>query len=115
MHTTLTAQEASTDTSPGSGIALSLGSSFRGYYAHCGFLAEFSRSGIIPGRLAGSSAGAISALLYAQGMRGEDLVDFILPTQREVRPLATCLPFFKRSVAGHGGRPAPILCRFLSQ
>ncbi|MGK0186052.1 MAG: NTE family protein [Verrucomicrobiales bacterium] len=61
-----------------SGVAVSLSSSFRGYYAHCGFLAALSRQGIQPGRVAGSSAGAIAGLLYATGLRGDDLVDFIL-------------------------------------
>ena len=60
------------------GVAISLSSSFRGYYAHCGFLSALSRRGISPDRIAGSSSGAIAGLLYASGLRGDDMVDFIL-------------------------------------
>ena len=61
----------------GSGVALSLGSSFRGYYTHCGFLSEFSTADIQPDRIAGASSGAIAGLLYAMGYRGEALIEFI--------------------------------------
>ncbi|MDA0813024.1 MAG: patatin-like phospholipase family protein [Verrucomicrobia bacterium] len=61
----------------GSGLALCLGSSFRGYYAHCGFLAEISHCPTQPAKIVGASAGAIASLLYAGGWRGEELLQFI--------------------------------------
>ncbi|MCB1094911.1 MAG: patatin-like phospholipase family protein [Verrucomicrobiae bacterium] len=61
----------------GSGVALCLGSSFRGYYAHCGFLAEISNCPRQPEKIAGTSAGAIAGLLYAVGYRSNKLIRFI--------------------------------------
>lgn len=58
----------------GSGVAFCLGSSFRGYYAHCGFLSQCT---IPPAKIAGASAGAIAALLFAVGQRGESLIKSI--------------------------------------
>jgi NTE family protein len=55
------------------GLAVCLASSFCGYHAHAGFLNELDRCGWRPGRIAGSSAGALAGGLWAAGIRGEAL------------------------------------------
>jgi NTE family protein len=49
-------------------IAITLGASFLGYATHAGFLAGLHERGVKPVAVAGSSAGAIAAGLYASGM-----------------------------------------------
>ncbi len=60
------------------GIALALGSSFLGVYAHGGFLCGLNEAGIHPGHVAGASAGAIAGGFYAAGFRGERLRDAVI-------------------------------------
>jgi predicted acylesterase/phospholipase RssA len=55
------------------GLAVALGSSFLGYYAHAGFLNGLAAAGLHPERIAGASAGAIAGALHASGLRGEAL------------------------------------------
>lgn len=55
------------------GLAVCLASSFCGYHAHAGFLNELDRSGFRPGRIAGSSAGALAGGLWAAGIRDDAL------------------------------------------
>ncbi len=54
-------------------IAVSLGSSFLGVYAHAGFLAGLEEAGIAPHRIAGASAGALAGAFFGIGLRGEEL------------------------------------------
>ncbi|MFD2256832.1 patatin-like phospholipase family protein [Luteolibacter algae] len=61
------------DPTPDPGIALVLGSAFLGVYAHGGFICELNRQGIFPGKVAGSSAGALAGGFYAAGLRGQEL------------------------------------------
>jgi len=65
------------DAPPTRRIAVALGSSFLGYFAHAGFLVGMQERGIQPVAISGSSAGAIAGGLYAGGLRGEDLREFI--------------------------------------
>lgn len=60
------------------GLAVALGSSFLGYYAHAGFLNGLAAAGLHPERISGSSAGALAGSLYASGIRGEDLKNAVL-------------------------------------
>lgn len=60
------------------GVAVSLGSAFLGYYAHAGFLTGLNEQGIFPGKICGASAGALAASLYATGVQGEALKDFVM-------------------------------------
>jgi len=60
------------------GLAVALGSSFLGYYAHAGFLNGLAAAGLHPERISGSSAGALAGSLYASGLRGEALKDAVL-------------------------------------
>ncbi|MGB6221573.1 patatin-like phospholipase family protein [Haloferula sp.] len=60
------------------GLGLSLASSFFGHYAHCGFLCELEKAGVIPARIAGASAGALAGGMWAAGLRGTALKDEIL-------------------------------------
>ncbi len=52
-------------------IAISLGASFMGYATHAGFMARLHALGVRPVAVAGSSAGAITAGLYAAGLETE--------------------------------------------
>ena len=61
-----------------SGLAVALGSSFLGYYAHAGFLNGLATAGLHPERISGASAGALAGSLYASGLRGEALKDAVL-------------------------------------
>lgn len=58
---------------PAPRIAISLGASFMGYATHAGFLARLHALGVRPVALAGSSAGAITAGLYAAGLSPETI------------------------------------------
>lgn len=60
------------------GLGVSLASSFFGHYAHCGFLCELEKAGVIPARVAGASAGALAGGMWAAGLRGDQLLDEIL-------------------------------------
>ncbi|BCX48810.1 patatin protein [Haloferula helveola] len=61
----------------GERIAICLGSSLLGHYAHCGFLDAFDQAGVTPVKVAGSSAGALAGALWCGGLRGEALLDEI--------------------------------------
>lgn len=58
---------------PRPGLAVALGSSFLGVYAHSGFLNGLLAGGVVPARIAGSSAGALAGALFSCGLRGDDL------------------------------------------
>ena len=60
------------------GLGVSLASSFYGHYAHCGFLCELEKAGVIPARIAGASAGALAGGMWAGGLRADRLRDEIL-------------------------------------
>ena len=60
------------------GLGVSLASSFFGHYAHCGFLCELEKAGVVPARIAGASAGALAGGMWAAGIRGEQLKEEIL-------------------------------------
>ncbi|WP_035614772.1 patatin-like phospholipase family protein [Haloferula sp. BvORR071] len=60
------------------GLAVALGSSFLGYYAHAGFLNGLAAAGLHPEKVSGSSAGALTGSLYASGLRGEELKEAVL-------------------------------------
>lgn len=72
-----------TGSSPGEGVAVALSSAFFGFYAHTGFMAELHKAGVHPAQIAGTSSGAITALLCGSGLRGDSLVDFVM--QRGMR------------------------------
>lgn len=59
-------------------IAISLGASFMGYATHAGFMARLHSWGVRPTAIAGSSAGAITAGLYAAGLGQEAIRDAVL-------------------------------------
>jgi len=62
-------------------IAISLGASFMGYATHAGFMARLHALGVRPVAMAGSSAGAITAGLYAAGLE-TDVIRQALISQR---------------------------------
>ena len=59
-------------------IAISLSASFMGYATHAGFLARLHALGVRPVAVAGSSAGAIAAGLYAAGLPQETIRQAVL-------------------------------------
>lgn len=65
------------------GLAISLSSSFFGFYCHAGFMAELHRAGVFPEEIAGASSGALTAVMCGAGLRGDALEKFIY--QRGVR------------------------------
>jgi len=60
------------------GLAICLTSSFLGHYAHAGLLNRLDAEGVLPERIAGSSAGAIAGGLFCCGIRGQALEDLLL-------------------------------------
>ena len=60
---------------PTPGLAVALGSSLLGYYAHSGFLNGLATVGLHPEKVSGASAGAIAGAFYASGLRGDALRD----------------------------------------
>ncbi len=59
-------------------IAIALGASFMGYATHAGFLARLHALGVRPVAISGSSAGAITAGLYAAGLEQEVIRQAVL-------------------------------------
>ncbi len=59
-------------------IAISLGAAFMGYATHAGFLARLHALGVRPVAVGGSSAGAITAGLYASGLDQETIRQTVL-------------------------------------
>lgn len=68
------------DKRPVVGIALGSGAT-RGF-AHVGVLNALERNGIVPDIVVGTSAGAVTGVLYAGGIRGERLEDVALQLRR---------------------------------
>jgi len=59
-------------------VAISLGASFMGYATHAGFMARLHSLGVRPVAMAGASAGAITAGLYAAGLTQESIRKAVL-------------------------------------
>lgn len=59
-------------------IAISLGASFLGYATHAGFMAGLHDRGVRPVAMAGASAGALAAGLYASGLPQEQIKAAVL-------------------------------------
>jgi NTE family protein len=64
-------------------IALALGGGATRGFAHIGVLNVLEQHGIRPDLVVGTSAGAVSGVLYAGGIRGEQLEDIANRLQRE--------------------------------
>jgi NTE family protein len=97
---------------PSSRIALSLNSSFLGFFAHAGFLRSLLKIGIRPAAVSGASAGALVAGLFAAGIEPEEMLElFASPELRTIfrepiaplRGLATILnlPGYTGAIRGH--------------
>lgn len=59
-------------------IAVTMQSSFLGFFAHAGFLNALVDSGVRPAKIAGASSGSLVAAAYACGLEGDALREFIL-------------------------------------
>ena len=59
------------------GLALSMESSFLGFYAHAGFCAALAERGIRPSHVSGSSSGALVAALLAAGFDSAGIRDVL--------------------------------------
>ncbi len=64
-------------------FALGLSSGFFGFFAHGGLLTVLEDEGLLPARLAGSSAGALVAGLWASGVDGPRMRDELHALRRE--------------------------------
>lgn len=71
------------DTLKGKKIGVSLASGFFGFYHQTGFLAALQEKGLVPAALTGTSAGAITASLYAAGLEPIEIRDALLTLKRE--------------------------------
>ena len=66
-------------------VALSLNSSFLGFFAHAGFLRALLKLGIRPAAVSGASAGALVAGLFAAGIEPDEMLElFASPAMRTV-------------------------------
>jgi predicted acylesterase/phospholipase RssA len=92
-------------------VALSLNSSFLGFFAHAGFLRGLLKLGIRPAAVSGASAGALVAGLFAAGIEPEEMLELFASQElrtvfREpiapLRGLATVfnLPGFTGAIRG---------------
>jgi NTE family protein len=63
-------------------FALALSSGFFGFFAHAGMMVALEEGGLAPVRLAGSSAGALVAGLWAAGMPASAMADELLALER---------------------------------
>lgn len=64
-------------------FSLALSAGFFGFFAHAGALAALLEGGVEPSRLAGSSAGALVAGLWASGMEPGEMKAELLSLRRE--------------------------------
>lgn len=64
-------------------FALAMSSGFFGFFAHCGVLTVLEEEGLLPSRVAGSSAGALVTGSWAAGLSAADLARELLRLRRE--------------------------------
>lgn len=64
-------------------FALAMSSGFFGFFAHTGVLTALGDAGLVPSRLAGSSAGALVAGLWAAGLDAPRLRDELFALRRD--------------------------------
>jgi NTE family protein len=64
-------------------FSLALSSGFFGFFAHTGLVTVLEDEGLAPARLAGSSAGALVAGLWAAGVAGTTMRDELLALRRD--------------------------------
>lgn len=72
---------------PKQGIALALGGGAAKGFAHIPILEVLDELGLKPVQMAGTSMGAILGALYASGMRGADIRDYLLDLFARRQPL----------------------------
>jgi len=63
-------------------FTLALSSGFFGFYAHCGVIMALERSGVVPSKIVGASAGALVGGLWASGLSSEFISKEILRLKR---------------------------------
>jgi len=63
-------------------FALGMSSGFFGFFAHCGVLCALEEEGLLPSRVAGSSAGALVTGAWAAGVSGEALAPALIGLER---------------------------------
>lgn len=107
QHTAMSSQEKITQLAlSGKKTAVTLESSFLGFFSHAGFINSLLDSGLAPAKISGSSSGALVAAAYASGLKGEALREFILNRNlqrsfREWGMLPRC-PSVLFAYQGHG-------------
>lgn len=63
--------------------ALGMSSGFFGFFAHCGVLTVLEEEGLVPSRVAGSSAGALVTGAWASGVPAGELAETLRTLRRE--------------------------------
>ncbi|HTE53510.1 MAG TPA: patatin-like phospholipase family protein [Kofleriaceae bacterium] len=76
------AEESLAEHLAGRPFAIALSSGFFGFYAHAGLMAALEEAGLSPARLAGSSAGALVAGMWAAGLPAAALTEELLALER---------------------------------
>jgi NTE family protein len=64
-------------------FTLGLSSGFFGFFAHAGVVSVLEEEGLLPSRVLGSSAGALTGGLWAAGVPGRRICDELLELRRE--------------------------------
>jgi NTE family protein len=64
-------------------FALGMSSGFFGFFAHCGVLTVLEDAGLVPSRVAGSSAGALVTGAWAAGLAASRLATELIALRRE--------------------------------
>jgi len=64
-------------------VAVCLPGAYFGFYAHAGFVKALERQGVTPAAVAGSSAGALVAALWAGGCSGAEIERLLTGLRRE--------------------------------
>jgi len=64
-------------------FALTMSSGFFGFFAHTGLVTVLEDAGLVPGRISGSSAGALVGGAWASGLSARQLADTLFALRRE--------------------------------
>lgn len=64
-------------------FTLTMSSGFFSFFAHCGMLSVLEEEGLLPQRVTGSSAGALTAACWASGMPSRDIRDLFFSISKQ--------------------------------
>ena len=64
-------------------FTLTMSSGFFSFFAHCGMLSVLEEEGLLPNRVTGSSAGALTAACWAAGMSSEEIRELFFSISKQ--------------------------------